>query len=200
MIRSVLVYCIYRYRKIQELQVENYISFHFYQSFLRTRFPVDFISRQQDFDKHPNVKKHKQQTRRNAKNHSMISRIIAKQASKGRRSGVLAGRHQYGRTSGSLGLRSKHTVSLQLDYYMSTQFAGIACAMVDGLYDKAGIDLQFLPICPVGLEMECVRQHRNASASTDEVVVGRLLLPCFGLRPCAWPLSARVETIAESRS
>ncbi len=55
---------------------------------------------------------------------------------------------------------------------MSPQFAGIACAMVDGLYDKAGIDLQFLPICPVGLEMERVRKHRNASACTDEVVVG----------------------------
>ncbi len=55
---------------------------------------------------------------------------------------------------------------------MSPQFAGIACAIVDGLYDKAGIDLQFLPICPVGLEMERVRQHRNGSANTDEVVVG----------------------------
>lgn len=55
---------------------------------------------------------------------------------------------------------------------MSPQFAGIACAMADGLYDKVGIDLQFLPICPVGLEMERVRQHRNAKASTDDLVVG----------------------------
>jgi len=54
---------------------------------------------------------------------------------------------------------------------MSPQFAGIACAMVDGLYDKAGIDLRFLPICPVGLEMERVRQHRNGN-SADTVVVG----------------------------
>jgi len=65
----------------------------------------------------------------------------------------------------------KSTVSLQLDYYMSPQFAGIACAMVDGLYDKAGIDLRFLPICPVGLEMQQVREHRNGNAG-DHVVVG----------------------------
>eukprot|EP00535_Pseudo-nitzschia_heimii_P009091 CAMPEP_0197191944 /NCGR_PEP_ID=MMETSP1423-20130617/24273_1 /TAXON_ID=476441 /ORGANISM="Pseudo-nitzschia heimii, Strain UNC1101" /LENGTH=1203 /DNA_ID=CAMNT_0042644737 /DNA_START=434 /DNA_END=4045 /DNA_ORIENTATION=+ len=69
--------------------------------------------------------------------------------------------------------RSKHAVvSLQLDYYMSPQFSGIACAMVDGLYEKAGIDLRFLPVCPVGLEMERVRQHRNIQRSTDEVVIG----------------------------
>jgi S-adenosylmethionine:tRNA ribosyltransferase-isomerase len=103
----------------------------------------------------------------------MISRILASQTSAGRRAGVQAGRKS---TGGSLGLgsrRFKHTtVSLQLDYYMSTQFAGIACAMVDGLYDKAGIELRFLPICPVGLEMERVRQHRNDNASTDDLVVG----------------------------
>lgn len=103
----------------------------------------------------------------------MISRILANQASAGRRAGALAGRKS---TGGSLGLgsrRFKHTtVSLQLDYYMSTQFAGIAVAMVDGLYDKAGIELRFLPICPVGLEMERVRQHRNDHASTDDLVVG----------------------------
>lgn len=44
--------------------------------------------------------------------------------------------------------------------------------MVDGLYDKAGIDLQFLPICPVGLEMERVRQHHNDNGNTNDLVVG----------------------------
>ena len=113
----------------------------------------------------------------------MISRILASQALAGRQA---AGRNQsfaatFARksidqksTTWSLGLgcrRLKHaTVSLQLDYYMSPQFTGIACAMVDGLYDKAGIDLRFMPICPVGLEMERVRQHRDAS--TDDLVVG----------------------------
>ena len=54
--------------------------------------------------------------------------------------------------------RGLQTVSLQLDYYMSAQFAGIASALTNNMYEKAGIDLQFLPICPVGLEMERVRQ------------------------------------------
>jgi len=35
---------------------------------------------------------------------------------------------------------------------------------------KVGIDLRFMPICPVGLEMERVRQHRDIS--TDDLVVG----------------------------
>jgi len=118
----------------------------------------------------------------------MISRILVSQASTARRTGALAGTRRwiasaFARNSidrkgigGSRGLgcrRFKHTtVSLQLDYYMSTQFAGIACAMVDGLYEKAGIDLQFLPICPVGLEMERVRQHRDDNANASDVLVG----------------------------
>jgi len=118
----------------------------------------------------------------------MISRMLSSQASTGRRAGVLAGRSQWVAPAlarniidrmdigGSRGVgcrRFKHTtVSLQLDYYMSPQFAGIACAMVNGLYDKAGIDLQFLPICPVGLEMERVRQYRDSNASIDDIVVG----------------------------
>ena len=68
--------------------------------------------------------------------------------------------------------RSKHTtVAVQLDYYMSPQFAGIACALTEGLYEKAGIDtVKFLSICPVGLEMERVRQFRDIS--DVDVVVG----------------------------
>lgn len=65
--------------------------------------------------------------------------------------------------------RGLQTVSLQLDYYMSAQFAGIATALTSNLYEKAGIDLQFLPICPVGLEMERVH-HTHGSG--DQVTIG----------------------------
>jgi len=67
--------------------------------------------------------------------------------------------------------RCRHTVALQLSCHMSPQFAGIACAMTEGLYEKAGINnLHFLPICPVGLEMERVRDCR--STSDNDVIVG----------------------------
>jgi ABC-type nitrate/sulfonate/bicarbonate transport system substrate-binding protein len=68
------------------------------------------------------------------------------------------------------GQRLLHTVTVQLDYYMSTQFAGIASAMTNQLYEKAGIDLHFLPICPVGLELQRVRDHANSN--TSSVTVG----------------------------
>ena len=64
--------------------------------------------------------------------------------------------------------RGLQTVSLQLDYYMSAQFAGVASALTNNMYEKAGIDLQFLPICPVGLEMERVRQ----ATTEDKVTLG----------------------------
>ena len=64
--------------------------------------------------------------------------------------------------------RGLQTVSLQLDYYMSAQFAGIATALTSSMYEKAGIDLKFLPICPVGLEMERVRQ----ASAEDKVTIG----------------------------
>ena len=68
--------------------------------------------------------------------------------------------------------RGKHTtVSLQLDYYMSPQFAGIACALTEGLYETAGIQtVKFLSTCPVGLEPERVRQFRDISEDADAVV------------------------------
>jgi hypothetical protein len=71
--------------------------------------------------------------------------------------------------------RGKHTtVALQLDYYMSPQFAGIACALTEGLYESVGIDtVNVLPTCPVGLEPERVRQFRDLSDGTD-VVVGSI--------------------------
>jgi methylenetetrahydrofolate dehydrogenase (NADP+)/methenyltetrahydrofolate cyclohydrolase len=71
--------------------------------------------------------------------------------------------------SSTLERRLTHSVSLQLDYYMSPQFAGVACAMTNQLYEKAGIDLKFLPICPVGLELERVRDNANKSVSSVTV-------------------------------
>ena len=64
--------------------------------------------------------------------------------------------------------RGLQTVSLQLDYYMSAQFAGVASALTNNMYEKAGIGLQLLPICPVGLEMERVRQ----ATTEDKVTLG----------------------------
>lgn len=84
--------------------------------------------------------------------------------------------------------RGKHTtVALQLDYYMSPQFAGIACALTEGLYESAGINnVKFLATCPVGLEPERVRQFRDISDDTD-VVVGSIeqnvLLPTILKNP-----------------
>lgn len=68
-------------------------------------------------------------------------------------------------------VRHVQTLSLQLDYYMSHQFAGVACAMTNQLYEKNGIDLRFLPICPVGHELEMVRNNASKSGSS-EVTVG----------------------------
>ena len=64
--------------------------------------------------------------------------------------------------------RGLQTVSLQLDYYMSAQFAGVASALANNMYEKAGIELHFLPICPVGLEMERVRK----ATTEDKVTIG----------------------------
>ena len=62
--------------------------------------------------------------------------------------------------------RQKHNVSLQLDYYMSPQFAGVASAIANQLYEKNGINLNFLPICPVGHELQRVRDNANANGSS----------------------------------
>lgn len=84
--------------------------------------------------------------------------------------------------------RENHTtVALQLDYYMSPQFAGIACALTEGLYESIGIDnVKLLATCPVGLEPERVRQFRDISDETD-VVVGSIeqnvLLPTLLKNP-----------------
>jgi methylenetetrahydrofolate dehydrogenase (NADP+)/methenyltetrahydrofolate cyclohydrolase len=60
-----------------------------------------------------------------------------------------------------VGRRYQHNVTLQLDYYMSPQFAGVACAVVNNTYEKNGLNLSFLPTCPVGLEQGSVRQNQN---------------------------------------
>jgi len=82
--------------------------------------------------------------------------------------------------------RQKHTVNVQLDYYMSPQFAGIASAMTNNLYDQKGIDLNFLPICPVGLEMDRVRKHHDSNnASTVSVgsVEQNIFIPTLSTNP-----------------
>lgn len=58
-------------------------------------------------------------------------------------------------------------VAVQLDYYMSLQFAGVASALVNDVYKSKGIQsLQFLPTCPVGLEAARVRAHQDANPAT----------------------------------
>ena len=57
---------------------------------------------------------------------------------------------------------------------MSPQFAGIACALTEGLYENSGINtVKVLATCPVGLEPERVRQFRDISDDTD-VMVGSI--------------------------
>jgi len=53
---------------------------------------------------------------------------------------------------------------------MSPQFAGVATAVTNQLYDKNGIDLKFLPICPVGEELQRVRDNANAHGSSSVTV------------------------------
>jgi hypothetical protein len=72
-------------------------------------------------------------------------------------------------------------VSLQLDYYMSSQFAGIAVAQDKGLYLSHGIDLHIQPTCEPGLEPYAViEQHKAAEPGT--VCIGtveqNVLFPC----------------------
>jgi methylenetetrahydrofolate dehydrogenase (NADP+)/methenyltetrahydrofolate cyclohydrolase len=52
--------------------------------------------------------------------------------------------------------RELDTVHLQLDYFMSSQFAGVAVAIQQGLYTGQGLDVRLLPECPPGLEPQAV--------------------------------------------
>ena len=119
------------------------------------------------------------------------SRSVCKRSSVGAAFGQSIGRSTNSSSnyiSSSTQRRDKHTtVGLQLDYYMSPQFAGIACALTEGLYETAGIDnVKFLSTCPVGLEPERVRQFRDISNDTD-VVLGSIeqnvLLPTLLKNP-----------------
>mmetsp|Transcript_105144 Transcript_105144/g.165907 ORF Transcript_105144/g.165907 Transcript_105144/m.165907 type:complete len:1180 (+) Transcript_105144:50-3589(+) len=49
-------------------------------------------------------------------------------------------------------------IIFQLDYHMSSQFAGVAMAMRSGLYKRAGIDLHWLPPCTPGEESKVVQE------------------------------------------
>ena len=116
-------------------------------------------------------------------------RIIANQTARSTRMAPAASVGSFAPNKGmSTQRRGKHTtVALQLDYYMSPQFAGIACALAEGLYESAGInDVKVLSTCPVGLEPERVRQFRDVSDDTD-VVVGSIeqnvLLPTLLKNP-----------------
>jgi len=82
--------------------------------------------------------------------------------------------------------RQKHTVALQLDYYMSPQFAGIASAMTNNLYEKNCIDLRFLPICPVGHELKRVRDNaklNDASYVSVGSVEQNIFIPTLYANP-----------------
>lgn len=74
-------------------------------------------------------------------------------------------RRSFANSFSSSSKRSQHVISLQLDYYLSPQFAGVASALVNNTYSSKGIDISFLPICPVGTEQAHVRKHQNANPS-----------------------------------
>lgn len=78
-----------------------------------------------------------------------------------------------------------HALSIQLDYYMSPQFAGIASALVNDKFSSRGIDVSFLPICPVGEEQKNVRiyQDANPSAVTMGTVEQNIFIPTLAANP-----------------
>lgn len=55
------------------------------------------------------------------------------------------------------------TIQLQLDYFMSAQFAGVAVALKSGLYAQAKLDVSILPECPPGQEPQFVLAAQAAS-------------------------------------
>lgn len=78
-------------------------------------------------------------------------------------------------------------VAVQLDYYMSLQFAGVACALVNDVYRSKGIsDLRFLPTCPPGEEAARVRAHQDAhpaTLATFGTVEQNILVPALRAAP-----------------
>jgi len=81
--------------------------------------------------------------------------------------------------------RYQHDVAFQLDYYMSPQFAGVASALVNNSYQDKGLDLSFLPTCPVGLEQERVRNHQNDNSNgiTMGSVEQNIFIPTLAKNP-----------------
>lgn len=81
--------------------------------------------------------------------------------------------------------RCYHQVAIQLDYYMSPQFAGISSALVHNIYFEKGIDIKFLPTCPAGLEQERVRlfQNHNPAAVSIGSVEQNIFIPCLKRNP-----------------
>jgi len=62
-------------------------------------------------------------------------------------------------------------VSVQLDYFVNTQFAGLALAKAEDMYEKRGISLSILPECLPGEEPQHVRDHYD---TTKELCVGTI--------------------------
>jgi len=89
------------------------------------------------------------------------------------------------RTPLSTTKRFKNALSLQLDYYLSPQFAGVASALVNNTYSSKGVDISFLPICPVGFEQANVRKHQDANPSsvTLGTVEQNIFIPNLATNP-----------------
>jgi methylenetetrahydrofolate dehydrogenase (NADP+) / methenyltetrahydrofolate cyclohydrolase len=87
--------------------------------------------------------------------------------------------------------RLQTNVAVQLDYYMSPQFAGMAAALVSGSYD--GLNVSFLPTCPVGLEQDRVHQYQleNPAATCIGTVEQNIFIPNLDSNP-----SLRVKAVA----
>jgi len=76
-------------------------------------------------------------------------------------------------------------VALQLDYYLSAQFAGVAVAERQGLYAARGVRLALLPDCPVGEEARSVRARQDAHPEALAVgtVEQNVLVPVLAKDP-----------------
>mmetsp|Transcript_4068 Transcript_4068/g.9411 ORF Transcript_4068/g.9411 Transcript_4068/m.9411 type:complete len:1141 (-) Transcript_4068:76-3498(-) len=85
----------------------------------------------------------------------------------------------------SNGKRFQHDLALQLDYYMSPQFCGVASAIVNGSYSSKGIDLTVLPTCPVGEEQASVRTYLDANPSVVGMgtVEQNIFIPTLQAKP-----------------
>jgi len=83
------------------------------------------------------------------------------------------------------GKRFQHDLALQLDYYMSPQFAGVASALVNNNYTSKGIDISFLPTCPVGREQANVRKHQDANPAgvTMGTIEQNIFVPTLAANP-----------------